>query len=482
MGYSGCGHLEQFIREEEGLKMYELLHGVFVISGSRERRDARSSNTLCYVCFQKHTFLHVCMHCTFFGCHSHIREHSKVKKHSFSMDLLYGQMYCSQCSDYVYHEELDNIARSNALHGDRVNKCVLELVWPCLCVEDKEFFDKTDRMVIDRATHIGLRGLLNLGSTCFMNCVIQAMTHIPVLRDYFFTEHHQCTDTPSKCLITNLFRAFYTGEKTPLVLNEFLSLIWTQARHLAGYEQQDAHEFFIATLDVLHIHCQSVSAGQPNSSGSKANSCTCIIDQVFTGSLQSDVVCQKCCGVSTTLETMWDYSLDLTPSVTDGSLPSSLEDCLERFTGTEILGSNSKIFCDNCQSYQESTKQFTMRTLPVVLCFHLKRFQHLNDLEKKVSAKINYPELLDMTPFMTKQKKDSILNLQLPYDNKYLLFAVINHLGSSINAGHYISYIRYKDNFWYKCDDLVISEAGIEEVLESEGYLLFYHKYCLEYR
>lgn len=32
--------------------------------------------------------------------------------------------------------------------------------------------------------------------------------------------------------------------------------MWTHARHLAGYEQQDAHEFLIAALDVLHRHCK----------------------------------------------------------------------------------------------------------------------------------------------------------------------------------------------------------------------------------
>ncbi|KAF2882043.1 hypothetical protein ILUMI_24143 [Ignelater luminosus] len=476
---NGCSHLQHFMREEEGLKTYELLHGVFVISGSDERRQAKVINAFCHVCDKRDFFLHVCMHCTFFGCSQHIREHTKNKKHTFSMDISYGQVHCSQCGDYIYDEQLDSIARANALQGDSVKKFVLELVWPRLHVEDKDWCNKTEKMVIDKTTHIGLRGLLNLGSTCFMNCVVQAMTHTPVLRDYFFTEHHQCG---GKCLITNLFRDFYTGEKTPLVLNEFLHLIWTQARHLAGYEQQDAHEFFIATLDVFHRHCSATLPAQPNSSANKVYRCSCIIDQVFTGSLQSDVVCQKCNGVSTTIDPMWDYSLDLIPSVTDGSLPSSLEDCLERFTGAEILGSNSKIFCESCQSYQESTKQFTMRTLPVVLCFHLKRFQHLNDLEKKVSTKIKFPELLDMTPFMTKQKNDTILHLQLPYDNKYMLFAVINHVGTSINAGHYISYIRYQDRFWYKCDDLIISEAGIDEVLQSEGYLLFYHKYCLEYR
>ena len=38
-----------------------------------------------------------------------------------------------------------------------------------------------------------------------------------------------------------------------------LHLVWTHARHLAGYEQQDAHEFLIAALDVLHQHCKGLS-------------------------------------------------------------------------------------------------------------------------------------------------------------------------------------------------------------------------------
>lgn len=43
---------------------------------------------------------------------------------------------------------------------------------------------------------------------------------------------------------------FCSGNKAPLILHKILHLIWTHARHLAGYEQQDAHEFFIAALDV----------------------------------------------------------------------------------------------------------------------------------------------------------------------------------------------------------------------------------------
>lgn len=51
---------------------------------------------------------------------------------------------------------------------------------------------------------------------------------------------------------------FYSGQKAPHTPFKLLHLVWTHARHLAGYEQQDAHEFFIAALDVLHRYCKGM--------------------------------------------------------------------------------------------------------------------------------------------------------------------------------------------------------------------------------
>ena len=82
---------------------------------------------------------------------------------------------------------------------------------------------------------------------------------------------------------------FYSGQITPHIPFKLLHLVWTHARHLAGYEQQDAHEFFISALDVLHHH----SGGQTPTVLNPGH-CSCIVDQTFGGRLQSDVTCQNC--------------------------------------------------------------------------------------------------------------------------------------------------------------------------------------------
>lgn len=83
----------------------------------------------------------------------------------------------------------------------------------------------------------------------------------------------------------------------------------------------------------------------------------------------------------------------------------------------------------------------------------------------KVSTSISFPEMLDMTPFMS----HSGTSFPVPSDNRYSLFAVINHDGKSINGGHYTAYVRQQKDFWYKCNDHHIRRATLREVLDSEG-------------
>ena len=144
--------------------------------------------------------------------------------------------------------------------------------------------------------------------------------------------------------------------------------------------------------------------------GTKVNpsNCDCIVDTIFTGKLQSDVVCQSCNGVSTTIDPFWDISLDLpTVFAKDQIAEVSLHDCLERFTKPEHLGSTAKIKCSTCKAYQESTKQLTMKKLPIVASFHLKRFEHSTKLHKKITTRINFPEKLNLSPFVSHKRNNN---------------------------------------------------------------------------
>lgn len=103
--------------------------------------------------------------------------------------------------------------------------------------------------------------------------------------------------------------------------------------------------------------------------------------------------------------------------------------CFVRFTRPENLGSESKIKCSKCRMYQvstlclcylallynyipvqESTKRLTVKKLPIVTCFHLKRFEH-SLCSKKITHLIQFPRDLDMTPYMARSSST---------DNRYV--------------------------------------------------------------
>ncbi|XP_067932350.1 ubiquitin carboxyl-terminal hydrolase 22-like [Watersipora subatra] len=472
------------------------------VSCMEQFHKAKAEVAKCCKCDDYSLRLYACLQCVFFGCFEkkHIQEHAKAHKHYLAMDMSYGAVYCHRCKDHIYDDDLDRVAGvSSGFFGKLIDLLSLNIwvifvgCWtpdPC---EIELLHSNPKRRKIENDSSVGLRGLINLGNTCFMSCIVQALTHTPLLRDFFLSDKHNCQmmTHSQQCLVcelSRLFQEFYSGLKTPHIPYRLLHLVWTHARHLAGYEQQDAHEFFIAILDLVHQHCK----GSNGATSNNTNGCNCIIDQIFTGCLQSDVTCQECHNISTTIDPFWDISLDLgvgqnlrnggmlSPSYTE---PTSLSDCLKRFTRSEHLGSFAKIRCSQCSLHRESTKQLSMKKLPLVCCFHLKRFEHSIGFHKKINTLISFTEELDMTPFMSDSRTNDLGECIVTDDQRYryTLFAVVNHIGN-IESGHYINYIKQGKSSWFKCDDHLITKTTLQEVLNSEGYLLFYHKKVLEYQ
>jgi len=383
--------------------------------------------------------------------------------------------------------------------------------------------------------YIGLRGLNNLGNTCFMNCVLQSLCHNPLIRNYFLGMIRPKKAPSSSSVVVDgddgggdsagstktihfelqrLMREIYSGSSQPFSPHSFLYSMWNLAGHMAGYQQQDAHEFLMAILDAVSSNdglsaedatmlrvAPSMFYNSMHKDGVRGilrdgfthKSPTNIIDLTFRGVFQSDLICSSCGHTSTTYDPFLDISLQLKTS--DMEELTTLSDCLHRYTREENLG-RDVYFCETCKAKRASTKQLTVRLLPQVLCLHLKRFAHGSSMDvsgrskkyssnasgKKISSFISFPLELDMSPYMSHSKLHDRAKKEHVNDSKYhySLFSVIQHKGS-MDSGHYTSYIKH-DNKWYLCDDSMIYLGSEQDVMTSQAYLLFYVRNELQYR
>jgi ubiquitin carboxyl-terminal hydrolase 22/27/51 len=121
-----------------------------------------------------------------------------------------------------------------------------------------------------------------------------------------------------------------TGKSVPVVNNNsavapvaFLDKLWSFADYLAGYQEQDAHEFMIALLNALHTHSSTKTSSekqqqqQQQQQQQTSPTCSCVVHSVFGGVMLSELCCTTCGGVSSRLDPFFDISLDLS-SMTKG--------------------------------------------------------------------------------------------------------------------------------------------------------------------
>ena len=372
------------------------------------------------------------------------------------------------------------ISHIKAGSKDQVSRRIVFVPPRAVSKSDADGFSCPDNYFTDPAVvqamigwkSVGLRGLglRNCGNTCYMNSVLQALTHSSALANDAVSEHHisQCPRRKSNifcgycALLTHVKAALSSQGKSELAPDAILRHLKLISKNMRFGRQEDSHEFLRQLIDScvngeLPLKLTSNPKGPIVPPLARS---TTVVGQLFSGYLQSQITCSSCGSVSRTFDPYMDISLEIQES-------QSVVDCLRRFTHADTLQGQNAYKCSKCQKRVTAKKQMLVHRCPPLLTIQLKRFNVFASRQspQKISKAIHFGEKLDMSPFMS-TKSNASLN--------YSLYAVIVHEGSSMGSGHYVCYAKAANGMWYLFNDSQVRQVSEKIVFSQSAYILMY--------
>ncbi|NXH45337.1 UBP42 hydrolase, partial [Dicaeum eximium] len=321
-------------------------------------------------------------------------------------------------------------------------------------------------------------GLYNLGSTCYLNVILQCLTYTAPLTNYLLSrQHSRFCHRQGFCMMcimeAHVRKVLYSSavairpravirdlkRKQLQVLREvfFPSVrgeLLTSFLDIGEFKPDvpgDAYEFLRCTLNAMHRACLSRSSNSDSSSQE-----TTIIHEIFGGFLRSRVTCLSCKTVFDFYKVFLDVLLKI-----KGTL--SLSTALEGFVKPRQMDGKKLFKCSKCKKKVAASKMVTVHHAPRVLTMCLGRADE--QTSRKLSQVVEYPEYLDLRPYTSDPGGEPVL---------YSLYAVVVHAGHTCLGGHFFCYTKVSNGQWYKMNDVSVESCGIHTVLEQQAYLLFY--------
>lgn len=335
----------------------------------------------------------------------------------------------------------------------------------------------------------------NTGVTCYMNSILAILQQTPYFADYIISNSYCIGDnTKNKDIITNsvvyqlfkIFKISMSNDNKQLTINTFRKIISKKNFIWGEQQQQDSQEFLTFLLNtiedeikdnVFYLPGRKIEKTKLNIENLMAlknwedftKKEFSIVKKLFTGQNQSILECNNCKNKSNIFEIFTNLQLDIKDNWSD------IYDCLNNYIKKEQLEKDNKVWCNFCFHKNQAYKSNYLWRTPKVLIINFKRFKY-NDygmMTSKNTKFIKYP--------INDLNIEKYINPNSPFLSKckYNLFAVNIHKSfsgvNSINFGHYISCVKNRfNNKWHIFDDNCVTEANINEIINSNSYLLFY--------
>ena len=329
----------------------------------------------------------------------------------------------------------------------------------------------------------GLSGIVNLGNTCYINSVIQSLSHSLPFTDFFLKkEYKRFLKKNKESHFTHewyrLLNALWEDNCT-VSPNSFIKTLITMAQthninlNFSEYRQNDFQEFLVFFLDTIHkslkviievnitgnvkndidkLKVESITSWKSHFEKDYSKVIELFYGQMFTEI--KDIDTDKT--LSRTFQPTCFYMLPL-PS---GIKNITIYDCLNLYTEEEILDGDNKWYDEKTKDYKKVKKHTYIWDFPKLLILCINRFNKKN---QKLDTLVNFPQQLDLT-YLCKSNEPS----------NYELYSVCNHYGSS-SGGHYTTLCKNNTN-WYKFNDSNVTRIDSKYIVSNNVYCLFYRK------
>lgn len=330
----------------------------------------------------------------------------------------------------------------------------------------------------------GLSGLKNLGNTCFINSIIQIISHTYELNHFLSNSSYETKlnkNIDSLLLIEwDKLRQQLWKKNAAVSPNKFIKTIqeisiYKKIDTFAGFAQNDTSEFLLFLIDCFHnALCRKVSMeikGDAKIETDKiAITCFKTIKQMyetnysemlnlFYGSHISIIRDVNHNIKSMISEPFFILNLPIPPT----NKSPTLLDCFDLYVSSEILEGDNAYYDETSKEKIKAYKKIDFWNLPDIIVIVLKRF---NSSNRKKQILVDCPlENLDLSKYIVGYN---------PEKYKYDLYGVCEHSGSVL-GGHYTAQVKTANNNWYKFNDMFVTPSN-KNIITSSAYCLFYRK------